>query len=81
MYTRPAARGRGLAKTLLRRIEDEARAAGKPVLRLKTGIHQREAIGLYEAVGFRRCGPFGQYSAMLARQIETSLFYERTLDG
>jgi putative acetyltransferase len=34
MYTRPAARGRGVAKALLRRIEDEARRAGKSVLRL-----------------------------------------------
>ena len=47
MYTRPAARGLGLAKALLRRIEDEARAVGAPVLRLETGIHQQEAIGLY----------------------------------
>src|SRR5215469_13287379 len=29
MYTRPAARGRGIAKALLRRTEHEARAAGK----------------------------------------------------
>ena len=28
MYTRPMARGRGVAKALLRRIEDEARGAG-----------------------------------------------------
>ena len=52
MYTRPAVRGVGLAKALLRRIEDEARAVGAPVLRLETGIHQQEAIGLYEVRGF-----------------------------
>ena len=40
MYTRPSVSGRGLAKGLLRRIEDDARAAGKSVLRLETGIHQ-----------------------------------------
>jgi putative acetyltransferase len=34
MYTRPAARGRGVGKALLRRIEDEARGADKSVLRL-----------------------------------------------
>ena len=53
MYTRPAARGRGIAKALLVQIEDEAHAAGKPVLRLETGIHQQEAIGVYERAGFR----------------------------
>ena len=64
MYTRPAVRGLGLAKALLRRIEEEARTASVPVLRVETGIHQREAIGLYETAGFRPCGPFGPYTAM-----------------
>src|SRR5215813_6068330 len=52
MYTRPAARGRGVAKALLRRIEDEARRARKSVLRLETGTYQQEALGLYEHMGF-----------------------------
>jgi putative acetyltransferase len=79
MYTRPSARGRGLAKALLRKIEDEARGVGAPVLRLETGIRQPEAIGLYESMGFRSCGAFGPYAAMPARSIETSLFYERSI--
>jgi putative acetyltransferase len=79
MYTRPAARGRGVAKALLRRIEDEARGSDKPVLRLETGIRQREAIGLYERAGFRLRGPFGPYAAIPARDIETSLFFEKML--
>jgi putative acetyltransferase len=79
MYTRPAARGGGVGKALLRRIEDEARRAEKPLLCLETGIHQREAIGLYERAGFRPRGPFGPYAAMPARNIETSLFFEKTL--
>jgi putative acetyltransferase len=79
MYTRPAARGRGVAKALLRRIEDEARGANKPVLFLETGIRQQEAIGLYERSGFRPRGPFGPYAVMPARNIETSLFFEKAL--
>jgi putative acetyltransferase len=51
MYTRPAVRDLGLAKALLRRIEDEVRAIGATVLRLETGIQQQEAIGLYESSG------------------------------
>ena len=51
MSTRPAVRGLGLAKALLRRIEDEVRAIGATVLRLETGIQQQEAIGLYESSG------------------------------
>jgi|SRR6516162_840547 len=79
MYTRPMARGRGVAKALLRRIEDEARGAGISVLRLETGTRQHEAIGLYQRMGFRPRGPFGAYAAMPARNIETSLFFEKTL--
>jgi putative acetyltransferase len=79
MYTRPAGRGRGVGTALLRRIEDEARGADKTILRLETGTHQREAIGLYERMGFRPRDPFGPYAAMPARDIETSLFFEKTL--
>jgi putative acetyltransferase len=79
MYTRPVARGRGVAKALLRRIEDEVRGAGMSVLRLETGTYQQEAVGLYERMGFRPRGPFGQYAAMPACNIETSLFFEKAL--
>lgn len=79
MYTRPVARGRGVAKALLRRIEDEARGAGRSVLRLETGTYQQEAIGLYERMGFRPRGPFGPYATMPACNIETSLFFEKVL--
>jgi len=79
MYTRPAARGRVVAKALLYRIEDEARRANKSILRLETGTHQQEAIGLYECTGFRPRDPFGPYAAMPACNIETSLFFEKIL--
>ena len=79
MYTRPAARGRGLAKAVLRRLEEEAHAAGKPVLRLETGHFQPEAVGLYRGAGFMSCGPFGHYARMPARDIELSLFFEKRL--
>ncbi|HEV2957835.1 MAG TPA: GNAT family N-acetyltransferase [Xanthobacteraceae bacterium] len=79
MYTRPAARGRGVAKAVLRRLEQEARASGKPVLRLETGQHQAEAVGLYRAAGFISCGPFGHYARMPTRDIELSLFFEKAI--
>ena len=72
-------RGLGLAKALLRTIEDEARAVGAPVLRLETGIHQQDAIRLYESAGFRPFGPFGPYAMMPVNKIETSLFFEKRL--
>ena len=79
MYSRPAVRGHGVAKALLRRLEAEARDAGATLLRIETGVHQEEALRFYEGAGFRRCGPFGPYARMLPRAIELSLFYERAL--
>jgi putative acetyltransferase len=77
MYSQPSARGRGVGKALLRRLEKEARLAGKAVLRLETGTRQPEAIGLYQASGFRTCAAFGPYATMPPAMIETSLFFEK----
>jgi putative acetyltransferase len=79
MYTRPAVRGRGVAKAVLRRLEEEARAAGKTMLLLETGLHQAEAVGLYRRAGFISCGAFGDYAQMPARDIELSLFFKKPL--
>jgi putative acetyltransferase len=79
MYTRPAARGRGVAAGVLRRLEQEARDAGYAVLRLETGMYQAEAMGFYAREGFRPCDAFGHYAGMPARAIETSVFYEKAI--
>ena len=79
MWTTPSARRRGVANALLTHLEAEARAAGLPLLRLETGIHQPEAITLYERWGFTARGPFGEYATMSPQQIATSLFYEKVL--
>jgi putative acetyltransferase len=62
MYVRPQFRGLGLGKLILQHLADYARARGVGLLRLETGIHQHEAIGLYERMGFRRIPPFGEYT-------------------
>jgi putative acetyltransferase len=79
MYSKPAVRSRGVAKTLLARLEAEARAADIRLVRIETGIHQHEALQFYEAAGYRRRGPFGPYADMAPGAIETSLFYEKPL--
>lgn len=61
MFVRPAARGERLGRRLLQRIEEEARREGLAWLRLETGIHQPEALGLYRAAGYVERGPFGEY--------------------
>lgn len=62
MYVTPAARGMNLGRRLLHRIEAEARRQGLEYLRLETGIHQPEALGLYRASGYRESEPFGDYT-------------------
>lgn len=61
MYMQPSQRGQGLSKALIRFLEDEARARGCQVFALETGPLQHEAIGLYERMGYLRCGPFADY--------------------
>jgi putative acetyltransferase len=79
MYVRDAARGRGVATALLRRIEQEARGAGIAVLRLETGVSQLAALHFYEREGFHTCAVFGDYAAMAPHAIATSIFMEKRL--
>lgn len=72
MYIRPAFRGLGLARLLIDHLADHASSHGVTVLRLETGIHQHEAIRLYEGMGFTAVPPFGEY-----RSDPLSVFYER----
>jgi len=79
MYTRENARGCGVGKALLAHLEQEARNARKPMLRLETGTLQTPAIKLYESAGFLSCNAFGPYAELPPRRIATSLFYEKPL--
>lgn len=74
MYVRPAFRGMGLAKQLIDVLAAQAKQEGVDLLRLETGIHQTEAIGLYERAGFVVTEPFGAY-----QENGTSVFYEKPI--
>lgn len=76
MYVRPEFRGGGLAKRMLEHLAAYTLSRGVETLRLETGIHQHEAIGLYERMGFRQIAPFGAY-----RDDPLSRFYEKRLSG
>jgi len=53
MWVAPAARGRGLGRRLLLRLEDEARALGATTVILDTNGVLTEAIAMYTAAGYR----------------------------
>ena len=61
MYVAPQARGRGLGRAVLGALEQAARAVGYEFLRLETGAHQHEALGLYASAGFERIPCYGPY--------------------
>jgi putative acetyltransferase len=75
MYVRPAFRGLGLGKQMVEHLAEFARSQRVNCLRLETGIHQAEAIGLYERMGFTKIGPFGPY-----QDDPLCAFYEKRLD-
>jgi len=58
MYVLPTARGRGVARTLLHALEDEARRLGYTIARLDTGPRQPHASGLYASEGYRAIANF-----------------------
>lgn len=76
MYVDEAARGLKLGRRLLQTLEEEAARRGLFILRLETGIHQPEAIGLYRKAGYVEIPAFGSYSPD-----PLSLFMEKRLLG
>ncbi len=79
MYVRPHARGRGVARAILVRLEAEAAARGVARVTLETGDAQAAAIRFYEGAGYRRCGAFGAYAAMPPGAVRRSVFFEKAI--
>jgi len=74
MFVRSQFRGKGLAKLMLEYLENYTLQHDIPLLRLETGIHQKEAINLYQRMGYQSCPPFGEYTAS-----PLNVFFEKKL--
>src|SRR5215510_5663307 len=74
MFVLPEFRGLKLGRRILEELEYLAQASGLESARLETGVHQSEALLLYEKAGYQRRGPFGGYS-----EDPLSVFMEKKL--
>ncbi len=74
MFVSTAARGHGLGMKIVTALEVATAERDISLLRLETGIHQPDAIRLYEKCGYAKCGPFGDYT-----DDPLSVFMEKTL--
>ncbi|MNU67975.1 putative phosphinothricin acetyltransferase YwnH [compost metagenome] len=73
-YVKEEYRGRGIASSMLEKLEQHACKGGYLGIRLQTGINQPEAIALYEKYGYERISTFGEYT-----QTEVSVCYEKPI--
>jgi len=63
MYVEPEARGRGVARALLRALVAHARGTGLVRVQLETGTEQPESVALYRSEGFTPIPAYGHYRA------------------
>ncbi|MET0207568.1 MAG: GNAT family N-acetyltransferase [Burkholderiaceae bacterium] len=76
VFVKQQFRGRGLSKVLMEQLESHLRAKGIELVRLETGVHQPEALKLYEGLGYDRIAPFGPYT-----DDPLSVFMEKRLNA
>jgi putative acetyltransferase len=58
-------RGLGLGRKLSAALIAAAKEDGFKLMRLDTVAQMREAVTLYEAIGFKRCAPYNEYPERL----------------
>ena len=77
-FVAPFARGQGLARLMMLRIEERARALGCRVLNLDVRETQEAAIALYESLGYQRWGVHPEYARVRGKSVQ-GFFYTKAL--
>lgn len=74
MYVVDTARGRGLARAMLRHLEESAHDAGADRMVLEAGTQQVAALALYRNSGYEPITKFGYYA-----DVESSINFGKAL--
>jgi GNAT superfamily N-acetyltransferase len=74
MYTTPECRGKGIAKIVLKELENWAKEMKYEKCILETGKKQPEAIALYFKSGYQQIPNYGQYAG-----VANSVCFEKVL--
>jgi ribosomal protein S18 acetylase RimI-like enzyme len=77
-FVAPYARGHGLARLMMLKVEERARATGVRVLNLDVRETQSAAIKLYESLGYVRWGEHPAYARVRGKIIK-GYFYTKLL--
>jgi putative acetyltransferase len=75
VFIKEAYRGQGLSKQLIIALESFLIDRSIAVIRLETGVHQLESLGLYKQLGYQIRGPYGAY-----KLDPLSIFMEKKLN-
>ena len=75
-YIAPYARGHGLARRLVARVEEHAAAMGFRVLNLDVRETQESAIKLFEGLGYIRWGTHPAYARVDGRTVAGHFFHK-----
>ncbi|TPG53552.1 GNAT family N-acetyltransferase [Roseomonas nepalensis] len=75
-YIAPYARGHGLARLMVRRVEEHAAALGHRVLNLDVRETQETAIALFEGLGYTRWGTHPAYARIEGRTVAGHHYYK-----
>lgn len=79
-FVAPFARGHGLARLMMLKVEEKARASGIRVLNLDVRETQEAAIALYESLGYVRWGVHPHYARVRGKTVR-GFFYAKPLRG
>ena len=78
-FIAPYARGHGLARLLVRRVEERAAAMGVRVINLDVRATQEQAITLFEGLGYTRWGSHPAYARVGGTTV-AGHFYFRVIE-